>query len=53
MLKASPKVKDKAAMQQLVNELSVDKIKQWNKGLVTQEVNSTLYQSSSLKSVMT
>ena len=39
MLIVLPKVKDKAAMQQLVNELSVDKIKQWNKGLVTQEVN--------------
>ena len=39
MLVVLPKAKDKAAMQQLVNELSVDKIKQWNKGLVTQEVN--------------
>ena len=39
MLVVLPKSKDKAAMQQLVNELSVDKIKQWNKDLVTQEVN--------------
>ena len=39
MLIVLPKAKDKAAMQQLVNELSVDKIKQWNKDLVTQEVN--------------
>ena len=39
MLVVLPKAKDKAAMQQLVNELSVDKIKQWNKDLVTQEVN--------------
>ena len=39
MLVVLPKSKDKAAMQQLVHDLSVDKIKQWNKDLVTQEVN--------------
>ncbi len=39
MLVSITKVKDKAAMQQLVSDLSVDKIKQWNKDLVTQEVN--------------
>ena len=39
MLVVLPKSKDKAAMQQLVRDLSADKIKKWNKGLVTQEVN--------------
>ncbi len=39
MLVILPKSKDKAAMQQLVRDLSADKIKEWNKDLVTQEVN--------------
>ncbi len=39
MLVVLPKSKDKAAMQQLVRDLSADKIKQWSKDLVTQEVN--------------
>ena len=39
MLVVLPKSKDKAAMQQLVQDLSADKIKEWNKDLVTQEVN--------------
>ncbi|MFC6205638.1 serpin family protein [Psychrobacter urativorans] len=39
MLVVLPKSKDKAAMQQLVRDLSADKITQWNKDLVTQEVN--------------
>lgn len=42
MLVVLPKSKDKAAMQQLVQDLSADKIQQWNKGLVTQEVNLSL-----------
>ena len=42
MLVVLPKSKDKAAMQQLVHDLSADKIKQWNKDLVTQEVNISL-----------
>jgi len=39
MLVVLPKSKDKAAMQQLVQDLSADTIKQWSKDLVTQEVN--------------
>lgn len=39
MLVVLPKSKDKAAMQQLVRDLSADKIKQWSKDLVGQEVN--------------
>lgn len=39
MLVILPKSKDKAAMQQLIQDLSADKIKEWNKSLVTQEVN--------------
>lgn len=39
MLVILPKSKDKAAMQQLVRDLSADTIKQWSKDLVTQEVN--------------
>lgn len=39
MLVVLPKSKDKAAMQQLVRDLSADTIKQWSKDLVTQEVN--------------
>ncbi len=39
MLVILPKSKDKTAMQQLVSDLSADKIKEWNKGLITQEVN--------------
>ncbi|WP_218689490.1 serpin family protein [Psychrobacter sp. BF1] len=39
MLVVLPKSKDKAAMQQLIRDLSADKIKQWNNRLVTQEVN--------------
>ena len=39
MLVILPKSKDKAAMQQLVRDLSADKIKEWNKDLITQEVN--------------
>ena len=39
MLVILPKSKDKAAMQQLVRDLSADKIKEWSKDLVTQEVN--------------
>ena len=39
MLVILPKSKDKTAMQQLVRDLSADKIKEWNKDLVTQEVN--------------
>ena len=42
MLVVLPKSKDKAAMQQLVRDLSPDKIKEWNKDLVTQEVNLSL-----------
>ncbi len=34
-----PKSKEKTAMQQLVRDLSADKIKEWNKDLITQEVN--------------
>ena len=39
MLVVLPKSKDKAVMQQLVQDLSADTIKQWSKDLVTQEVN--------------
>ena len=39
MLVILPKSKDKTAMQQLVRDLSADKIKEWNKDLITQEVN--------------
>ena len=39
MLVILPKSKDKAAVQQLVRDLSANKIKKWNKDLVTQEVN--------------
>lgn len=39
MLVVLPKSKDKAAMQQLVQDLSADTIKQWSEDLVTQEVN--------------
>ena len=39
MLVILPKSKDKAAMQQLVRDLSADKIKEWNKDLVDQKVN--------------
>ena len=39
MLVILPKSKDKAAMHQLMRDLSADKIKEWNKDLVTQEVN--------------
>ena len=39
MLVVLPKSKGKAAMQQLVRDLSADKIKEWNKDLITQEVN--------------
>lgn len=39
MLVVLPKSKDKAAMEKLVQDLSVDTIKEWNKDLVTQEVN--------------
>lgn len=39
MLVILPKSKGKAAMQQLVQDLSADKITQWNQDLVTQEVN--------------
>ena len=39
MLVVLPKSKDKTAMQQLVRDLSADKIKEWNKDLITQEVN--------------
>ena len=42
MLVILPKSKGKAAMQQLVQDLSADKIKKWNKDLVTQEVNISL-----------
>ncbi len=42
MLVVLPKSKDKAAMQQLVRDLSADKIKEWNNDLVTQEVNISL-----------
>lgn len=39
MLVILPKSKEKTAMQQLVRDLSADKIKEWNKDLITQEVN--------------
>lgn len=39
MLVILPKSKDKAAMEQLVQDLSADKIKRWSTELVTQEVN--------------
>ncbi|TXD97566.1 serpin family protein [Psychrobacter frigidicola] len=39
MLVVLPKSKDKAAMQQLMRDLSADKIKQWSKDLVGQGVN--------------
>ena len=39
MLVILPKSKGKAAMQQLVRDLSADTIKEWNKDLVTQKVN--------------
>ena len=39
MLVILPKSKDKAAMQQLVQDLRADTIKQWSTDLVTQEVN--------------
>ena len=42
MLVVLPKSKGKVAMQQLVRDLSADKIKKWNKDLVTQEVNLSL-----------
>ncbi|WLW65175.1 serpin family protein [Psychrobacter sp. van23A] len=42
MLVVLPKSKGKAAMQQLVRDLSADKIKKWNKDLVAQEVNLSL-----------
>ena len=42
MLVILPKSKGKVAMQQLVQDLSADKIKKWNKDLVTQEVNISL-----------
>ena len=42
MLVILPKSKGKAAMQQLVQDLSADKIKEWNNDLVTQEVNISL-----------
>lgn len=39
MLVILPKSKEKTAMHQLVRDLSADKIKEWNKDLITQEVN--------------
>ncbi len=42
MLVILPKSKDKTAMQQLVRDLSADKIKEWNKDLIAQEVNLSL-----------
>ena len=39
MLVVLPKSKDKAAMQQLIQDLSADKIKQWGTDLVNQKVN--------------
>ena len=42
MLVILPKSKDKAAMEQLVQDLNADKIKRWSTELVNQEVNLSL-----------